>query len=264
MSRLRLPAAAGFILVGVALGPSGLGLIAHLGIDRDPGRSGRADAAVHHRHGNAAAILPQIAAAGAGRHRSSPSLVIAVSVALFTVIVHGEVLGGVVIGFMLSISSTAVAMKMIEDAEEKNTPAGRLARRHPGGAGPGGGAAAADHQRAGRGADGEGAVRHRAGGWRWRWALLVGFIALLTRIKSFRFPGRRISAQEFRCRHPGRAGHLLCRARRCRACWACRRRWAPSWAGWRWAIPPCGAAPDHGRSRCSASCCSSSSCRWAF
>jgi len=47
-------------------------------------------------------------------------------VALFTYAVHGEVLGGVVIGFMLSISSTAVAMKMIEDSEEKDTPAGRL------------------------------------------------------------------------------------------------------------------------------------------
>jgi CPA2 family monovalent cation:H+ antiporter-2 len=53
--------------------------------------------------------------------------VIPLSVALFTYAVHGEVLGGVVIGFMLSISSTAVAMKMIEDSEEKDTPAGRLA-----------------------------------------------------------------------------------------------------------------------------------------
>ena len=34
---------------------------------------------------------------------------------------------GMVIGFMLSISSTAVAMKMMEEAEEKDTPAGRLA-----------------------------------------------------------------------------------------------------------------------------------------
>ena len=47
--------------------------------------------------------------------------------ALFTYAVHGEILGGVVIGFMLSISSTAVAMKMIEDSEEKNSPAARLA-----------------------------------------------------------------------------------------------------------------------------------------
>jgi CPA2 family monovalent cation:H+ antiporter-2 len=48
-------------------------------------------------------------------------------VALFTLAVGGEVLGGVVIGFMLSISSTAVAMKMMEDAQEKETNAGRLA-----------------------------------------------------------------------------------------------------------------------------------------
>ena len=40
------------------------------------------------------------------------------------VYVHGEVLGGVVIGFMLSISSTAVAMKMMAEADEKE-----LARR---------------------------------------------------------------------------------------------------------------------------------------
>ena len=91
------------------------------------------------------------------------------SVALFTVFVHGEVMGGVVIGFMLSISSTAVAMKMIEDAGEKDTPAGRLARGDPGGAGSGGGAAAADHQRAGRGRCMRGTAGHRAASWRWRW-----------------------------------------------------------------------------------------------
>ena len=35
MSRMRMPAAAGFILVGVALGPSGAGLIDHLRRHRD-------------------------------------------------------------------------------------------------------------------------------------------------------------------------------------------------------------------------------------
>jgi CPA2 family monovalent cation:H+ antiporter-2 len=54
-------------------------------------------------------------------------LVIPSSVVLFAAAVHGELMGALVIGFMLSISSTAVAMKMIEDAEEKNTTAGRLA-----------------------------------------------------------------------------------------------------------------------------------------
>jgi CPA2 family monovalent cation:H+ antiporter-2 len=48
-------------------------------------------------------------------------------VTLFTVMVHGEMLGGVVIGAMLSISSSAVAFKMMEDADEKDTPAGRTA-----------------------------------------------------------------------------------------------------------------------------------------
>jgi CPA2 family monovalent cation:H+ antiporter-2 len=54
-------------------------------------------------------------------------VVIASSVAAFAYLVHGEVAGGVVIGFMLSISSTAVAMKMMEDAEEKDTHTGRVA-----------------------------------------------------------------------------------------------------------------------------------------
>jgi CPA2 family monovalent cation:H+ antiporter-2 len=54
-------------------------------------------------------------------------LVISSSVTLFAVLVHGEMLGGTVIGAMLAISSSAVAFKMIEDAGEKDTAAGRLA-----------------------------------------------------------------------------------------------------------------------------------------
>jgi CPA2 family monovalent cation:H+ antiporter-2 len=126
MNRLRMPAAAGFILVGMALGPSGAGLIATSDNIETLAELG---------------VLMLLFIIGmemrlAAFSKSLPlalgvtavtCAVIPVSVALFTYAVHGEVLGGVVIGFMLSISSTAVAMKMIEDAEEKDTPAGRLA-----------------------------------------------------------------------------------------------------------------------------------------
>jgi len=113
--------------------------------------------------------------------------VIVSSLWLFTRFVHGEVLGGVVIGFMLSISSTAVAMKMMAEAEEKNSPAGRMAT-----------AilvaqdlavvplllltnAMAPHAPA----DALALAGVKLG---LAVLLLVGFIVMLTRIKSFRFP----------------------------------------------------------------------------
>jgi CPA2 family monovalent cation:H+ antiporter-2 len=125
MNRLRMPAAAGFILVGMALGPSGAGLIQTSGSIETLAELG---------------VLMLLFIIGmemrlAAFSKSLPlalgvtavtCAVIPISVALFTYAVHGEVLGGVVIGFMLSISSTAVAMKMIEDSDEKDTPAGRL------------------------------------------------------------------------------------------------------------------------------------------
>jgi CPA2 family monovalent cation:H+ antiporter-2 len=126
MSRLRMPAAAGFILVGMALGPTGLGLIhnstsietlAELGVLMLLFIIG-----MEMRLASFSKSLP-LALGITG----VTCLVIPVSVALFTYAVHGEILGGIVIGFMLSISSTAVAMKMIEDSQEKDTPAGRLA-----------------------------------------------------------------------------------------------------------------------------------------
>jgi CPA2 family monovalent cation:H+ antiporter-2 len=126
MSRLRMPAAAGFILVGMALGPTGAGLIhnsssietlAELGVLMLLFIIG-----MEMRLASFSKSLP-LALGVTG----VTCLVIPVSVALFTYAVHGEILGGIVIGFMLSISSTAVAMKMIEDSEEKDTPAGRLA-----------------------------------------------------------------------------------------------------------------------------------------
>ena len=126
MSRLRLPAAAGFILVGVALGPSGLGLIRTTGSIETLAELGVLMLlfiiGMEMRLAQFARSLP-LALGVTG----VTCLVIPTSVALFAWLVHGEIIGGVVIGFMLSISSTAVALKMIEDAEEKDTAAGRLA-----------------------------------------------------------------------------------------------------------------------------------------
>jgi len=126
MSRMRMPAAAGFILVGVALGPSGAALVntsgdiellAELGVLMLLFIIG-----MEMRLASFAKSLPLALGVTA-----VTCLVIPISVAIFTWFVHGELTGGIVIGFMLSISSTAVALKMIEDSEEKETPAGRLA-----------------------------------------------------------------------------------------------------------------------------------------
>ena len=194
MSRLRLPAAAGFILVGVALGPSGAGLIqpslpietmADLGVLMllfIIGMELRLQAFRKLLPLALGVTLVTIA-------------VIASSVGLFTWFVHGEVPGGVVIGFMLSISSTAVAMKMMAEADEKNSPAGRMAT-----------AILVAQDLAvvplllitnGLGAQsGESLF-----GIAWRLALalglLVGFIGLLNRVKSFRFPGDEYLLKDF-------------------------------------------------------------------
>jgi monovalent cation:H+ antiporter-2, CPA2 family len=126
MSRLRMPAAAGFILVGVALGPTGLGLIRDSGSIETLAELGVLMLlfiiGMEMRLASFAKSLP-LALGVTG----VTCLVIPVSVALFTYAVHGEILGGIVIGFILSISSTALAMKMIEDSEEKDAPAGRIA-----------------------------------------------------------------------------------------------------------------------------------------
>ena len=126
MNRLRLPAAAGFILVGVALGPSGAGLIQTSGSIETLAELGVLMLlfiiGMEMRLAQFAKSLPLALGVTA-----VTCLVIPSSVALFTLVVHGEVTGGIVIGFMLAISSTAVALKMIEDVEEKDSPAGRLA-----------------------------------------------------------------------------------------------------------------------------------------
>src|ERR1700750_1298944 len=104
-------AAAGFILVGMALGPTGMGLI-------------QTDDSIETLAELGVLMLLFIIGMEMRLAAFSKSLplafgvtavtcaIIPISVALFTYAVHGEVLGGVVIGFMLSISSTAVAMKM--------------------------------------------------------------------------------------------------------------------------------------------------------
>jgi CPA2 family monovalent cation:H+ antiporter-2 len=195
MNRMRLPAAAGFILVGVGLGPSGLKLI-----DTSSSIETLADLGVlmllfiigmEMRLQSFRKSLPL----ALGVTGVTIALVVS-SVALFTVFVHGEVLGGVVIGAMLSISSTAVAMKMMEDAGEKGSPAGQLAvailvaqdlavvpmllitnslGSHPGNAG----------------------LAFIVLRLALALSLLVGFIGLLTRIKSFRFPGSEYLLKDF-------------------------------------------------------------------
>jgi len=194
MSRLRLPAAAGFILVGVGLGPSGAGLIeTSLPIET------MADLGVL----MLLFIIGMELRLQAFRKLLPLALgitlvtiaVIVSSLWLFTRFVHGEVLGGVVIGFMLSISSTAVAMKMMAEAEEKNSPAGRMAT-----------AILVAQDLAVVPllliTNGLGAATHESIiGILWRLALalglLAGFIALLTRIKSFRFPFDRYLLKDF-------------------------------------------------------------------
>ncbi|HEX4370110.1 MAG TPA: cation:proton antiporter [Rhizomicrobium sp.] len=195
MSRVRMPAAAGFILVGVALGPSGLGLI-------------QTSASIETLADLGVLMLLFIIGMEMRLQSFRKSLPLALgitaltiviivsSVTLFTLFVHGEVLGGAVIGAMLAISSTAVAMKMMEDAGEKDTAAGRLALAI---------LVAQDL-----------AVvpllliTNGLGAAPTRWGialialklalaliLLGGFIAILGKIKSFRFPGSEYLLSDF-------------------------------------------------------------------
>jgi len=259
MSRVRMPAAAGFILVGVALGPSGLGLI-----QTSDSIETLADLGVlmllfiigmEMRLQSFRKSLPLALTVTA-----LTIVIIVSSVILFTRFVHGEVLGGAVIGGMLSISSTAVAMKMMEDAGEKDTAAGRLALAI---------LVAQDL-----------AVvpllliTNELGAPPSRWGialialklalalfLLGGFIAILGKIKSFRFPGSEYLLRDFDVGTLGVLGVCSPPPRR-RAFWACLRRLARSWAGWRWATPRCGAARSPWPSRCKAFFCSCSSFQW--
>jgi len=85
MSRLRLPAAAGFILVALALGPSGWGLIDPSPMIEDHGRSGRLDAAVSSSVWNCGCSLSASCCRWPWAWTLITILLIASTVALFTV-----------------------------------------------------------------------------------------------------------------------------------------------------------------------------------
>ena len=195
LSRLRLPAMAGFVLVGIALGPTGFQLI-----------------------GNATAIQT-LADLGVlmllfilgmelrlQAFRTQLPLAIAVTLALIAAttgiamllaqVTSGESTSAIVIGFMLAISSTAVGIRMIQDADDPQSRAGKLAVAVlvaqdlavipllliVGALSPR--ARAVDMALIAGKLFGEG-------------ALIIGFIVLLTRIKSFRFPGSGYFLRDF-------------------------------------------------------------------
>ncbi|MEJ0026186.1 MAG: cation:proton antiporter [Rhizomicrobium sp.] len=186
MNRVRLPAASGFILVGLVLGPTGFGMIAHSASVQTLADLG---------------VLMLLFIIGMelrlASFRKLLPLAIAIAVAeivLFTAfaaalaqLATGETASAVVIGFMLAISSTALAFKMMDDADEAATPAGRLTAAIlvaqdlavvpllllTG--------ALAPHAPAN-------ALAFAGVKLALAVALLAGFILFLTRIKSFRFP----------------------------------------------------------------------------
>jgi monovalent cation:H+ antiporter-2, CPA2 family len=186
MSRLRLPAAAGFILAGVVLGPTGFGLI-----ETSASIETLADLGVlmllfiigmELRLRSFRALLPL--ALGIAVVEIAAATLFAVALGFFG---SGETRSAVVIGFMLAISSTAVALKMVEEADEKQSAAGKLTLAV---------LIAQDlavvpllliTNALGTGAAAETGIEI---GIKLVLALglLVGFIATLTRVKSFRFP----------------------------------------------------------------------------
>lgn len=186
MNRARMPAVAGFIIVGVVLGPTGFGLIAH-----SASIETLADLGVL----MLLFILGMELRLASFRKLLPLAIGIAIAeIALFTAftaalaqLTAGETTSAVVIGFMLAISSTALAIKMMEDADEARTAAGRLTIAI---------LVAQDlavvplllltsamAPHAGANALAIAGVKLALA-----LALLAGFIVLLTRIKSFRFP----------------------------------------------------------------------------
>ena len=186
MNRARMPAVAGFILVGVLLGPTGFGLIAH---------SAQVETLADLGVLMLLFILGMELRLASFRKLLPLAVAIAVAeIAVFTgfttalaQLTHGETTSAVVIGFMLAISSTALAIKMMEDAQETQTPAGRLTVA----------ILVAQDLAVVPLLLLTGAMAPNAGADALSWAavklgvaiaLLVGFIVMLTRIKSFRFP----------------------------------------------------------------------------
>ena len=186
MNRVRMPAVSGFILVGVVLGPTGFGLIAH-----SSSIETLADLGVL----MLLFILGMELRLASFRKLLPLAIGIAVAeIAVFTgfttalaQLTTGETSSAVVIGFMLAISSTALAIKMMEDAEESQTAAGKLTIA----------ILVAQDLAVVPLLLLTGALAPHAGPQALPFAgiklavavaLLAGFIVLLTRIKSFRFP----------------------------------------------------------------------------
>ena len=195
MNRVRMPAVAGFILVGVVLGPTGFGFIA-----RSTSIETLADLGVL----MLLFILGMELRLAAFRKLLPLAIGIAVAeILVFTAftaglaqLTAGETTSAVVIGFMLAISSTALAIKMMEDAGETRTAAGRLTV-----------AVLVAQDLAvvplllltGAMAPQAGANALAVAGLKLALAvgLLAGFIVLLTRIKSFRFPASEFLMKDF-------------------------------------------------------------------
>jgi CPA2 family monovalent cation:H+ antiporter-2 len=195
MNRLRLPAVVGFILVGTTLGPTGFGVIA-----QSPSIETLADLGVlmllfilgmELRLQSFRALLPLAVGVTIGE-----IVVMTGATSLVAQLASGETTSAIVIGFMLAISSTAVAIKMMDDSDDEQTRAGKLAvailvaqdlaviplllivgamAPHAGSVG----------------------VALIAGKLLGTGALLIGFIVLLTRIKSFRFPASEFFLKDF-------------------------------------------------------------------
>ncbi len=127
MNRARLPAAAGFALAGLVLGPTGFGTIAQAAPVQTLADLGVVMLlfliGMELRLAAFRKLLPLAIAIAAAE--------IAIFTGFTTALAQfatGETASAVVIGFMLAISSTALAMRMMADAEEAATPAGRLTR----------------------------------------------------------------------------------------------------------------------------------------
>lgn len=186
MNRVRMPAAAGFILVGMLLGPTGFGLIessnsietlANLGVLMLLFIIG-----MELRLAAFRALLPL--ALGIALAEVVAAVGFTLSLSQLT---SGETSSAVVIGFMLAVSSTALAIKMMEDSEEKLTDGGRLTLA----------VLVAQDLAVVPMLVIVGAMAPHAGADALFWAaiklvaavgLLIAFIAGLTKFKSFRFP----------------------------------------------------------------------------
>jgi len=195
MNRLRLPAVSGFILVGTVLGPTGFALI-----ENSTAIETLADLGVlmllfilgmELRLQSFRRLLPLAVGVTIAQ-----ILVMTGVASLVAQLASGETSSAIVIGFMLAISSTAVGIKMMGESDDAQSPAGKLAV-----------AilvaqdlavvplllivnALAPHT----GAIDTALVVGKLFG---AGALLIGFIVLLTRVKSFRFPASEFFLKDF-------------------------------------------------------------------